>query len=202
MDHLPSCDHTHNSTDPDDVLEFSQLDYNTVNYNWLPMARGVSYWLRPVHVVVTCRRLLWLDTITSGWMTLKLRERKIYFKILTQYCIYILGHFSMHLSSVVLIRGHSATLLEENDDEGWIYGGGDSSLCLPPLLWTTSLVSVYFFSGAAGVYTQLQPLSQGHTDKGFELLSLPFSMGIKANRSNNAGGGVFMAEEDTLKRPP
>lgn len=61
---------------------------------------------------------------------------------------------------------------------------------------------MYLFHGAAGVCTQLQPPSQHPGDKGFESLSVSFSTGIKANRSNNAGGGVFVAEEDTLKRLP
>lgn len=100
------------------------------------------------------------------------------------------------------MKGPSATLLEEGDDEGGIYDVGDGSLCLPPLHWKTSLVFVYFFHGAACVCTQLQPPSQHPEDKGFESLILSFSVGIKAKCSNNAGGGVFMAEEDTLKRPP
>lgn len=61
---------------------------------------------------------------------------------------------------------------------------------------------MYLCHGAAGVCTQLQPPSQHPGDKGFESLFVSFSTGIKANRSNNAGGGVFMAEEDTLKRLP
>lgn len=73
---------------------------------------------------------------------------------------------------------------------------------MPPLHWRTSLAFVYLFPGAAGVCTQLQPPSQHPGDKGFESLFVSFSTGIKANRSNNAGGGVFMAEEDTLKRLP
>lgn len=48
---------------------------------------------------------------------------------------------------------------------------------------------------------QLQPPSKHPGDKGFELLSLSFFTGIKTNRSNNADGGVFVTEEDTLKRP-
>lgn len=99
------------------------------------------------------------------------------------------------------MTGPSATGLEEGDDEGWIYGAGDSSFCLPPLHWETSLVLVYFFGGDSGVCMQLQPPSKHPGDKGFELLSLSFFTGIKTNRSNNADGGVFVTEEDTPKRP-
>lgn len=60
---------TQNSTDPVDVLWFPQLDYNTIGYNCLLLPRRFNYWLRPLHVVVACRRRLWLDTIINVNLT-------------------------------------------------------------------------------------------------------------------------------------